>query len=334
MRNTLCGIALAFSFSLPAQAIVGGRPTEPAEFPAVAYFGYCSGVLVAPDVVLTAAHCRHEERQPQKVAFGDGSRHNVSFCTSYEDYTGFGRGNDWAVCVLDQPVADIAPVAIASGCELDTIYARTVSLVGFGRDDNKKKGVKRVVDVQVNSVQNGEISVGGNGKAACHADSGGPAFIRLTTGELRVLGVISYTEGACGQPENIALTHRAAPWIEEVTGEDPAPCFSSDGSWDPTSTCGHRSKKTGIFSSRGETEATWKFESTCGPAYPEFNGKAIPMDIDPDMEPASSESGCSVTQNNSPILGLVIGFLLLAFRRAGAPGTSRSRNLGCASSPR
>ena len=66
--------------------VTGGMPVPPGKWPdAVAVVGrggVCSGVVVAPDVVLTAGHCA--EIAPDAIVLGDdyatGTRSNAKRC--------------------------------------------------------------------------------------------------------------------------------------------------------------------------------------------------------------------------------------------------------------
>src|SRR2546430_12546275 len=58
LGGVLAGLALALGTAAPAVAVVGGQPAANQQFPWVVRLSVgCDGALVAPRVVLTAAHC-------------------------------------------------------------------------------------------------------------------------------------------------------------------------------------------------------------------------------------------------------------------------------------
>ena len=58
LGGALAGLALALGTAAPAVAVVGGQPAANQQFPWVVRLSVgCDGALVAPRVVLTAAHC-------------------------------------------------------------------------------------------------------------------------------------------------------------------------------------------------------------------------------------------------------------------------------------
>ena len=176
---------------------------------------FCTGVVVAPQVVLTAAHCGAEIT---RILIGDQVMPSITgrlvavrqtvIHPSYRRHP-FNE-NDINVLVLDAP-AGIPPAPLATAAQLAA--AATIHLVGFGYNDPTLPagfGIKREVDVPMGPVKRSsaddlsqfealtgfhsdyEFIAGrkGLGKDSCNGDSGGPAYIDTGNG-LVVAGLTS-----------------------------------------------------------------------------------------------------------------------------------------------
>lgn len=144
----------------------------------------CSGVLVASDAVLTAAHCL----PAISVGFGDNVRGirktiRVSSAVPHPD------GLDVAILLLAGK-SEITPSKLR---EIEEPVSGTLRIVGFGANDPDGRvgfGKKRFKDVYVADATcsvrtqaragcrpNAELVVfGGGATDACDGDSGGPVF--------------------------------------------------------------------------------------------------------------------------------------------------------------
>ena len=214
----------------------------------------CSGTLVAPGIVIYAAHCG---ANVQSIAFGEDSKVPQVLLTpaSCHLYPGHlpGNGTDFAFCQL--AAADLAQlqglpiVPILMGCETAALRpGRAATLVGFGLDSRQNLGMKQAVDTSIQRLVNNKAFIGGGGRDTCQGDSGGPAFLQLedadglpglADGGWRAFGITSYGLGnTCGGGGYSSLMHLAVPWIEATSGVDITPCHDADGTWHPDARCG------------------------------------------------------------------------------------------------
>jgi hypothetical protein len=265
--------AIPGGFTTPTPAplpIVGGTDAVTCEYPsAVAMLEddetpvMCSGSLVAPDVVLTAAHCLIPERPIVAIGFGEAGQvfGEPAFtvapesCEQHPDYAAFGT-TDIAYCKLAEPVTNVPIVPLLAGCEVDVLQpGQAVTIVGFGAtwgtyDEQTESlmtmgvGAKRYTTQTIDSVDLDVVEVnmlGPNGsQSACFGDSGGPAMVELADGTWRVFGAGSHLFDPGGQPPpmqegnicgvGVAYSY-ATPtieWLEAQTGVDLTPCWDGD----------------------------------------------------------------------------------------------------------
>ena len=247
------------------QAIFGGRSESGfnavgalvLELPQHGYVGsFCSGTLVAPTWVLTAAHCVTGPAQlaagagPTDIRFfvgadarppvegqrpASGAFHAVARAFVHPSYRepGFGL-DDIALLQLAAPVQGVTPIrmhAAAAPAGGSLLY------VGFGVSDGVAQtgaGVKRSTNARVGRVLGTTYTSEHQGSGVCYGDSGGPGLVAVG-GAYEVVGVNSKAagNGAVGDCALASLQTRVdayATWVGSVMGagvsclDDPGVC--------------------------------------------------------------------------------------------------------------
>jgi len=290
---------------LPTTPVYGGDTVASCGWPTtVSLGGSCTGTLVAPDVVIYAAHCGANYdwiRFGEYAYSGDGRWVSTDRCEIYPG-GGPGDGDDFAYCMLSEAVDDVPIVPILMGCETDILQpGQPTTIVGFGNADNGPYGYKRAVTAPIQyQTSSGEIRIGGGGKDSCQGDSGGPVYVQLDDGSWRVFGVTSYG-GACGVGGFYSMMHHGMQWFEDRTGRDLTPCHDADGTWNPTEGCGDfpldPAPGGGAWAQGCGGGDVSGYSATCGEGFAEEDDPVEPPPEEPE-EPKGEVFEGSLTSTN------------------------------------
>jgi hypothetical protein len=242
-------------------AIIGGEESN--AVPAIGYVAnagtnyggvffvdpFCTGTLIAPNVVLTAAHCADgAERSGAAIHFGIGDPRDKRVVSvtappvlhpAYDaaedglrDYS-----HDLAYLILDTPITDVPLATIrrtshSGNCDYVStgygvfrdghVHGATVDATEYGKrrstatcgDAGYTAGARLVAEDDALTIPGGMIRTYSNGVGApCVGDSGGPLRIRNTR---EIVGVLSQIEQRTCTANNVAFYAPIEPSLDFI----------------------------------------------------------------------------------------------------------------------
>lgn len=263
----VCAVSIAHA-SVPAPtaqaSVIGGQPAPPGKFPFMAFIvdflpgekevAACTGTVLTPNVVLTAAHCVLDEHTGEvepasgfRVATGavnwsypERQLSEVSAAIPYPKFAteegrdGFG---DAALLVLSTPTT-VPPISLATPANKRLLRIGTHAVIAGwgltspGQEDFTESLMWARTVVESDRCEGlwGRICAIDFPKAtsgACHGDSGGPLLARGKHGHGYIeFGIVEAGFGNCTtrRPQLFTRTDLLSKWIKaRIKAIGPAP---------------------------------------------------------------------------------------------------------------
>lgn len=244
-------------------SVIGGALAEPGAFPWMAFVLddkgeeaiACSGTVVAPNLVLTAAHCavNLETRVTNEAAgyrvvtgsvnWASPTERQLSRVSQVLVYPRFNAGRnsngfgDAALLVLSTPTTAPA-IQLATSAEAKRVHTGTRALIaGWGDTYYGQKEPTESL-MWARTVVEGKQCEGLKGRicaidfpkfksGVCHGDSGGPLLSAAPHGHGMIeIGITQAVFGECStrRPGVFTSANRIAPWVDRwITTLDPPP---------------------------------------------------------------------------------------------------------------
>lgn len=206
--------------------VVGGNVTPPGAFPGVGALMYdmggggppqfgCTGTLIAPTVVLTAAHCIDPDlvgngvpgftlaldtfSAPAVVPGAMAIPHEQFDLEMLPPEGSLSEAFDIGLVVLEQPIVEIAPVPMPRPVDAPELVAGlAMQIAGYGATDAQGNGGGVMFDAETVMISIGptelQVGMGAPQPQNCYGDSGGPGLATVG-GVRRVIGVVSRSFG-------------------------------------------------------------------------------------------------------------------------------------------
>lgn len=180
----------------------------------------CTGTLIGPRLVLTAAHCL-DDAMPLALdvvvgASIDGPRLHVAWGAAHPRYMPETHTHDVAVLGLDRDVEGVTPAPLRTEPLEAELIGASVRLVGYGATSgiDTGGGARLEGTGAIERVDADDLRLKPSPTLTCHGDSGGPVFVGAT-----LIGVTTWGDPGCAEFGMAARVDRHMGFISESLEE-------------------------------------------------------------------------------------------------------------------
>lgn len=245
------------SLAAPASAVVNGQRAAITDTPFVVQLAaggetFCTGSLIRPQIVLTAAHCLVESKKVRVFVGRQDTQGNdgVELRATKRNYdkaalgrkgrasSGLAVSDDVGLLELERPVTEVAPVVLGTPEQASLLApGKPLTITGWGVVNDREETVDssasrtlRSVTAPVRSAAfcRGKLQTSPRGvlcvgrlerpvAGGCYGDSGGPLYAKTPAGAVQ-MGVVSSSPVAhCGRDTTFYARVQSGPartWID------------------------------------------------------------------------------------------------------------------------